>query len=236
MAAFKRAPRGKLQGGAFPLASAVPPRLAVMLLHLLYLVAIIAEAMSGALMGMRRGMDRFGLCLVGTVTALGGGTVRDVLPGHSPLAWISHPDYVLITIGAASIAAAGAKWLRNWQRLFVTVDAIGLIAFTVIGCDVAATLDVSPAIVVLAGAITGVCGGMLRDLLCNQMPLVLREELYASIALGAGALYVALQACDVAPGPASVVVLAGGFTVRMLAVRFRWQLKVFTVADSGGAS
>ncbi len=77
---------------------------------------------------------------------------------------------------------------------------------------------------------------MLRDLLCNQMPLVLREELYASIALGAGALYVALQACDVAPGPASVVVLACGFAVRMLAVRFRWQLKVFTVADSGGAS
>jgi uncharacterized membrane protein YeiH len=101
---------------------------------------------------------------------------------------------------------------------------------------VAATLDLSPAIVVLAGAITGVCGGMLRDVLCNQMPLVLRQELYASIALGAGAVYVALQACGVAPGPASVVVLAGGFAVRMLAVRFRWQLKVFTAADSGGAS
>jgi uncharacterized membrane protein YeiH len=94
--------------------------------------------MSGALMGMRRGMDRFGLCLVDTVTALGGGTVRDVLPGHYPLAWVSHPDYVLITIGAAAVAAAG----------------------------------------------TGVCGGMLR----NQIPLVLRKALYASIAPGAGAL------------------------------------------------
>lgn len=80
-----------------------------MLLHLLYLLAIVAQALSGALPGMRRGMDRFGLCLVGTVIALGGGTVRDVLLGHSPLAWISHPDYVLITIGAASVAAAGAK-------------------------------------------------------------------------------------------------------------------------------
>ncbi|WGS53966.1 trimeric intracellular cation channel family protein [Paraburkholderia sp. D15] len=207
-----------------------------MLLHFLYLIAIVAEAMSGALMGMRRGMDRFGLCLVGTVTALGGGTVRDVLLDHYPLAWISHPDYVLITIGAASVAAACAKWLRNLQWLFVTVDAIGLIAFTVIGCDVAATMDVSPAIVVLAGAITGVCGGMLRDVLCNQMPLILREELYASIALGAGALYVALQTCGVEPAPASVVVLVAGFAVRMLAVRFRWQLKVFAAADSGGAS
>ncbi|MEA3129881.1 MAG: hypothetical protein QOF46_1676 [Paraburkholderia sp.] len=84
-----------------------------MLIHLIYLLAIVAEAMSGALMGTRRGMDRFGLCLVGTVTALGGGTVRDLLLGHYPLARISHPDYVLITIGAASIAAASAKWLRN---------------------------------------------------------------------------------------------------------------------------
>ena len=94
----------------------------------------------------------------------------------------------------------------------------------------------SPAIVVLAGAITGVCGGMVRDLLCNQIPLVLRQELYASIALGAGALYVGLQSCGMEAGPASVAVLLGGFAVRMLAVRFRWQLKVFTAADSGGAS
>ncbi|PRY05212.1 trimeric intracellular cation channel family protein [Paraburkholderia sp. BL25I1N1] len=107
--------------------------------------------------------------LVGTVTALGGGTVRDVRLGHYPLAWISHPDYVLITIGAASIAAACARWLRNWQRLFVTVGAIG--------CDVAAALDASPAIVVPADATAGVHCGMLRDVLCNQMPLVLRQEL-----------------------------------------------------------
>ncbi|MGA7779569.1 MAG: trimeric intracellular cation channel family protein [Paraburkholderia sp.] len=206
-----------------------------MLLHTLYLIAIVAEAMSGALMGMRRGMDRFGLCLIGTVTALGGGTVRDVLLGHYPLAWISHPDYVLITIMAAAIAAAGARWLRHLQNLFVSVDALGLIAFTIIGCDIASTLALSPLIVVLAGAITGVCGGMLRDLLCNEMPLVLRQDLYASIALGAAALYLALQHVGVAHGVATLVVLVSGFTVRMLAVRFRWQFKVFTAADTGGA-
>ncbi len=204
-----------------------------MLLHSLYLLAIVAEAMSGALMGMRRGMDRFGLCLVGTVTALGGGTVRDVLLGHYPLAWIAHPDYVLITIGAASVAAACARPLRHLQGLFVTVDAIGLIAFTIIGCDIASALQISPLIVVLAGAITGVCGGMLRDLLCNEMPLVLREDLYASIALAAGALYLALQWVGVGRGAASLVVLVAGFIVRMLAVRFRWRLKRFSAADAG---
>jgi uncharacterized membrane protein YeiH len=206
-----------------------------MLLHTLYLVAIVAEAMSGALMGMRRGMDRFGLCLVGTVTALGGGTVRDVLLGHYPLAWISHPDYVFITIGAASVAAACAKWLRHAQGLFVAVDALGLIAFTIIGRNVASGTGVSLLIVVLAGGITGVCGGMLRDLLCNEMPLVLRRDLYASIALGAAGLYLALKHADVGEGPASLLVLTGGFAVRMLAVRFRWRLKTWTTADTGGA-
>jgi uncharacterized membrane protein YeiH len=126
--------------------------------------------------------------------------------------------------------------LRNGQSLFVTVDAPGLIAITVIGCDVAAALNVRPAIVVLAGAITGACGGMLRGLLCNPIPLVLRKELYASIAPGVGALYVALQACGVTPGLELVVVLVIGFAVRMLTGRFHWQLKVLSVADPGGAS
>lgn len=73
---------------------------------------------------MTVGVCAFGLCLVGTVTAFGGGAGRDVLPGHYPLAWRSHTDYVLITIEAASVAEASAKWQRNWQRLFVTVDTI----------------------------------------------------------------------------------------------------------------
>ncbi|REG50325.1 putative membrane protein YeiH [Paraburkholderia sp. BL6669N2] len=154
-----------------------------------------------------------GLRLVGNVTALGGGTVRDVRLGHYPLAWISHPDYVLITIGAASIAAACARWLRNWQRLFVTVDAIG--------CDVAAAQAASPAIVVLASAIIGVCCGMLCDVLCNQMPLVFCVRSCTRASPSAGVVYVALQACRVAPEPVSLVLLVSGFAMRMLAARFR---------------
>ncbi|WP_153102392.1 trimeric intracellular cation channel family protein [Paraburkholderia hayleyella] len=208
-------------------------------MHTLYLIAITAEAMSGALVGMRRGMDRFGLCLVGAVTALGGGTVRDVLLGHYPLSWISHSNYVFITIGAALLAAAIAPWLRYLQKLFLAIDALGLIAFTIIGCNVGLELGVSAPVIVLAGAITGVCGGMLRDLLCNEIPLVLRQDLYASIALAAGALYLLLQHCGVTPDTASLIVLASGFSIRMLAIRLRWQFKVFSAADTdtgtGGA-
>ncbi|MCA8413797.1 MAG: trimeric intracellular cation channel family protein [Burkholderia multivorans] len=200
-------------------------------MHTLYLIAIIAEAMSGALMGMRRGMDRFGLALVGAVTALGGGTVRDVLLGHYPLGWIAHPQYLVITLVAATVASRIARHVARMRTLFVTVDALGLAAFTIIGCDVGASTGAAPIIVVLAGAITGVCGGMLRDLLCNEMPLILSRELYASVAFFTGALYVALQHVGIDARVATVVALAAGFAMRMLAVRFGWEMRTFGAAD-----
>ncbi|KWE46396.1 hypothetical protein WL76_29530 [Burkholderia ubonensis] len=200
-------------------------------MHTLYLIAIVAEAMSGALMGMRRGMDRFGLALVGAVTALGGGTVRDVLLGHYPLGWIARPEYLVITLAAATFASWAARRLARMKTLFVTVDAVGLAAFTIIGCDIGATTGSAPVIVVLAGAITGVCGGMLRDLLCNEMPLILREELYASVAFCTGALYVGVQYLGIDADLATVVALAAGFAMRMLAVRLGWKMRTFGVAD-----
>ena len=154
-----------------------------MLLYTIYLVAIVAEAMSGAIMGMRRGMDLFGICMIGTVTALGGGTVRDVLLGHYPLGWIAHPEYLLFTIGAAVVTAFVARYLHHLRAIFLLVDGLGLVAFCVIGCDIAMSAKMHPAIVVLAGMITGVFGGLLRDILCNQIPLVLQREVYATVAL-----------------------------------------------------
>ncbi|KVU37997.1 hypothetical protein WK66_27015 [Burkholderia ubonensis] len=200
-------------------------------MHTLYLIAIVAEAMSGALMGMRRGMDRFGLALVGAVTALGGGTVRDVLLGHYPLGWIAHPEYLVITLAAATFASWAARRLARMRTLFVTVDAVGLAAFTIIGCDIGAKTGSASIIVVLAGAITGVCGGMLRDLLCNEMPLILREELYASVAFCTGALYVGMQYLRIGADVATVAALAAGFAMRMLAVRLGWKMRTFGVAD-----
>ena len=148
-------------------------------MHTLYLIAIVAEAMSGALMGMRRGMDRFGLALVGAVTALGGGTVRDVLLGHYPLGWIAHPEYLVITLVAATVASWVARHVARMKTLFVTVDAIGLAAFTIIGCDIGASTGSAPIILVLAGAIPGVCGRTLGALLFHEMPLHRRAALSA---------------------------------------------------------
>ena len=197
------------------------------LLYIIYLIAITAEAMSGAIMGMRRGMDLFGICLVGTVTALGGGTARDILLGHYPVGWIEHPEYLTFTIGAAIVTALIARYLHHLRQVFLLVDGLGLVAFTVIGCDVARSMDAHPSIVVLAGVITGIFGGLMRDVLCNEVPMVLRRELYATVALFTGVLYVVLLWLEIGPNIASLAALGAGFLFRMLAVVFTWRLPSF---------
>ncbi|MCZ4128189.1 trimeric intracellular cation channel family protein [Stutzerimonas balearica] len=204
------------------------------LLHTIYLVAITAEAMSGAIMGMRRGMDLFGICLLGTVTALGGGTARDVLLGHYPLGWIANPEYLAFTIGAAIVTAVIARHLHHLRMIFLLVDGLGLVAFTVIGCDVAMSMNAHPAIVVVAGLVTGIFGGLMRDVLCTQVPMVLQRELYATVALFAGVLYVGLLWLGVNNELASLTALAAGFLFRVLAMTFRWKLPDFNGKDIRG--
>ncbi len=195
-------------------------------LHVIYLVAIAAEAASGALMGMRRRMDLFGLCVVGTVTALGGGSVRDMILGHYPLGWVAHPEYLLFTVGASVAAALWARRLHQLKRAFLLMDALGLVAFTVIGCNIAATTEVHIAVVVLMGMITGVFGGLLRDILCNQVPLVLRRDLYATVSLVTGMLYVALLELGASVNLATSMAILIGFSMRLIAIRFSLALPV----------
>ncbi len=195
-----------------------------MLLTTIFIVAIIAEAMSGAILAMRRNMDVFGICLVGTITALGGGTVRDVLLGHYPLTWVAHPEYILITVLASIVTTFSVSHLHHLRNLFLFVDGLGLVAFTIIGCDIGLASGVHYSIAVIAGMITGVFGGLLRDLLCHQPPLVLHKEIYASVSLMAGAAYVAMLMVGVQASAAMLIALAGGVLFRMLAIRFHWHL------------
>ncbi|MBP0598336.1 trimeric intracellular cation channel family protein [Herbaspirillum sp. LeCh32-8] len=196
-----------------------------MLLHYIYLIAICAEAVSGALMGIRKDMDIFGICLIGAVAALGGGTVRDVLIGHYPLGWVLHPEYLAFTICAAIVAAVAARALHHFKSAFLVVDALGLVAFTIIGCDIARSFGAfHPAIVVILGMVTGVFGGLLRDVLCNEIPLVLRREIYASVSLLTGAMYVGILHLDIDPRIATLSSLLAGFSLRLLAIRFHWEL------------
>lgn len=200
-----------------------------MLINIIYLIAIVAEAMSGAIMGMRRGMDLFGICVVGTVTALGGGTIRDILLGHYPLGWVANPRYLLFTVIAAALLPLIIRHLHYLRFVFLAVDGLGLVAFTIIGYDIAIVSGTSPAIAVMAGMITGVFGGLLRDVLCNEIPLVLQRELYASVSLVTGVLYMGINYLKIPSEIATTIALLCGFTLRLLAVWFQWKLPSFKV-------
>jgi len=205
--------------------------MSVMILHLLYVVAITAEAMTAALAAGRRRMDWVGVCLLGAVTALGGGSLRDVLLGHYPLIWVAHPGYLLLTAGAALATVAVARFMRHLRRLFLFLDAVGLVVFTVIGCNVAIEMGLPSVIVIVAGMITGCVGGVLRDILCNEVPLLFRRELYASVSVVTGAAYVAGLQLDLPHDPVMFGALALGLTLRLLALRYDWHMPQFVYTE-----
>lgn len=198
------------------------------MLTVIYLIAIVAEAMSGALAAGRRNMDIFGVAVIAFVTALGGGTVRDVVLGNYPIGWTQHPHYIGLVIAAGLLTIVIANHMHRLRRLFLWLDAMGLVAFSLIGCDIALRLGYALPVVVMAGMITGICGGVLRDVLCNQLPVVFQRELYASVSLAVCCLFVGLRALDVNDVLHTTLSFAVGLTLRMLAVRLAWKLPTFS--------
>ena len=198
------------------------------MLIFIYLVAIVAEAMSGALAAGRRNMDVFGVAVIAFVTALGGGTVRDVTLGNFPIGWTQHPEYSGLVIAAGLLTVVIANHMHRLRRLFLVLDAMGLVAFSLIGCDIALRLGYALPVVVMAGMITGICGGVLRDVLCNQLPVVFQRELYASVSLVVCCLFLGLRALDINEVLNTTLSFAMGLTLRMLAIWRGWKLPTFS--------
>jgi uncharacterized membrane protein YeiH len=202
-------------------------------LHVLTYVALTAQAMTAALAAGRRSMDWVGVCLLGCITALGGGTIRDVLLGHYPLVWIQQPIYLGITIAAAFLTIPVARLVHRLNVMFLVLDAIGLVVFTMAGCDVAWQMDASLPIVIVSGMITGCAGGVLRDILCNDVPLLFRSELYASVAVVTGLFYATAFGLKLNDELWTALTFVLGITIRLLAIRFKWEMPKFVFTDEG---
>lgn len=194
------------------------------LLYALDLIGTAAFAASGAWAGIRRNMDLFGVMVLGLVTAIGGGTLRDLLLGDTPPFCLQDETYLYIAIGialATFFLHRRMDWLRHPLLYF---DAVGLGTFVVIGTEKALQFETGALGSVLLGVMTATAGGMIRDILANQVPLILRKEVYASACLVGGVLLVTLHHID-APRAFALLCSAGLVTlVRLLAIRFNWAL------------
>ena len=197
-----------------------------------YLIAITAEAMSGALAAGRRNMDLFGVAVIAFLTALGGGTVRDILLGNFPVTWTQHPSYIYMTLTGGLVTIAIARFMRHLRQLFLVLDAIGLVAFTIIGCNVALELGYEPIVVVMSGITTGIFGGIIRDIMCGRVPQVLRREIYACVSLVVALLYLFLLRQGVDEGVTQLAAFSVGLLLRMVAIRWRISLPVFRYSQA----
>ncbi len=191
------------------------------MLNYIYLLAITAEAMTGALAAGRRKFDVFdvfGVLVIAFVTALGGGTVRDIFLGHFPVAWTQHPAYLYLVLCAGLLTMLIAPYLRHLQTIFLVLDAMGLMAFTLIGCNVALTMEYRVPVVMMAGLATGIVGGILRDVLCNRVPIVFRHEMYASVSLLTAGLFLLLRSAGVDTDLNTAMSFMAGLSLRLTAL------------------
>lgn len=193
-------------------------------LYTLDLVGTGAFAASGAVAGIRRKMDLFGVMVLGLVTAIGGGTLRDLLLGDNPPFCFKNEVYLYLALGVSLLTFALYRHMTVMHQPLLYFDAIGLGTFVVIGTEKALHFDLGLLGAVIMGVITATAGGVIRDVLANQIPLILRKEIYASACLAGGTLLVLLIQNGLPRSMALLIAAATVIALRLLAIRFNWAL------------
>ncbi len=202
------------------------------LLQLMDLLGVGVFALSGALAAGRKHLDLLGVVVIAMVTAIGGGTTRDLLLDR-PIFWISQPSYLWVILAAA---LATILWTRRFEppeRSLAIADALGLALFAISGAQVAERLGMPGIVCVLMGTITGVAGGMIRDVLTNEIPMVLRRgQIYATAAIAGISVYLVLRAyLGVDDALASLPGMITIAALRISAIVWNWTLPVFRLDD-----
>jgi len=182
-------------------------------------------AISGALAGRDKKLDFFGIAAVGLITAIGGGTVRDVLLGSTPVGWMNDLIYLIMIGAGILISLLFGKTVRRLRRTFFMFDTVGIAVFTVLGLQKALALDVHPVIAIMMGMVSAVFGGVLRDIVCNEIPLIFRKEIYALTCLCGGILFVVLRPIPIDLSWNIAITVLFIMIFRVLAVKFKWQLR-----------
>ena len=188
-------------------------------------------AISGALAAINKRFDLFGILILAAVTAIGGGTLRDVLIGRTPVGWMQNLEYVYIIFGATIITILFGNYFNHLRKTLFLFDSIGLALFTITGVELGLQFGLHPVVCVLLGTMTAAFGGVIRDTLSNEIPLIFKKEIYASISIIGGALFLLLTQFELKSNLIYIIISITVVTLRVFAVRFGWHLPKLSKVD-----
>jgi uncharacterized membrane protein YeiH len=203
-----------------------------MILHILDYSGAAVFAISGALAAGRKSLDVLGVVVIALVTATGGGTIRDLLLDRHPVFWIKDPLYVVVIIVTALLTIPYTRWTRPPRQLLQIADGLGLAFFSISGAQVAEAAEHTGLIVVMMATITGSFGGVLRDVLCNDIPMILRKgNIYATAVIVGATIYVLAVRFGLPRVPATVLGMTTIAALRFGAIVWNWSLPVYSYSD-----
>lgn len=194
------------------------------ILNLVDILGTIAFTISGVSAAMQKRLDIFGILVIAFITALGGGTLRDLLIGDLPVAWIRDIRYPLIITGTTLIAIFFNRLLSNWQNMLLAGDALGLGLFTIVGLQKGIAHGLHPGICVALGTITGCFGGVIRDVVLRNIPLIFQKEIYATACIIGGCSYFLLMRTAMERGWIELICISIICIIRLLSVWLGWRL------------
>ncbi|MGL2987540.1 trimeric intracellular cation channel family protein [Flavobacterium sp. RSSA_27] len=192
--------------------------------YLLDIIGTMAFALSGALTAMNKRLDPFGILIIAFVTAVGGGTLRDVLIGKTPVGWMLNLNYVYVIFIGYVLAILFRKRFDKLRKSLFLFDTIGLGVFTLIGLEKGVSIGLHPIICTALGTMTACFGGVIRDILCNEIPVIFRKEIYATICILGGIVFFVLKKENVPDEFIQLVTSLVIIIVRLLVVKFNWSL------------
>ena len=201
------------------------------LLYFLDMVGVIACAIAGTLLAQHKGFDIAGCILVSMVNAIGGGTLRDMALDRHPLFWMTDLNYIIVITLTSLVLQMFFHLYHKIDNALKFFDAIGLAAFSVIGFNIALAQDMSPVIAIMMAVWTAIIGGLLRDIICNEIPLLLQREIYITASIVGSLTYLVLDQLDINTAVNEFIMLFVIFAVRMLALKFDWHLPSIRLVD-----
>ncbi|WP_419212180.1 trimeric intracellular cation channel family protein [Maribacter sp. X9] len=188
------------------------------------ILGTIAFAISGVLVAMEKKLDVFGVLIIAFVTAVGGGTLRDLLIGTRPVGWLMAPMHLLIISATVILAIFFVKQLKYVRKSLFLFDTIGIGLYTMVGVEKGLAADLSPIMCIALGTITACFGGVIRDILCNEIPVIFRKEIYATVCILGAMVYFLLIQFPINTAVAQTIGILTIIVMRILAVKFKISL------------